>query len=54
MEDHLTMDWQLQDFCNTIFGDFESGERNYVKLSESNALIPRLDELLGVYNADAG
>lgn len=53
LEDHLTMDWNLADFQNTIFGDFETSERKYVKLSDSNELLPRLDELLMVYNSDA-
>jgi len=53
LETHLTMDWNLADFQNTIFGDFETNERKYVKLSDSNELIPRLDELLMVYNSDA-
>jgi hypothetical protein len=33
MEDHLTMDWTLDDFKNTIFGDFETPEKKYIKLS---------------------
>jgi hypothetical protein len=53
LEDHLSLDWNLEDFTNTIFGDFETNEKKYVKLSSSNELIPRLDELLNVYNADA-
>jgi dynein heavy chain len=53
LEDQLTMDWNLADFQNTIFGDFETNERKYVKLSDSNELLPRLDELLMVYNSDA-
>lgn len=43
----------MEDFCNTIFGDFETNDRKYIKLSESNELMPRLDELLNVYNSDA-
>lgn len=50
LEHHLTMDWQLADFQNTIFGDFETNEKKYVKLSPSNDLIPRLDEILNFYN----
>lgn len=50
LEHHLTMDWQLSDFQNTIFGDFETNEKKYVKLSPSNDLIPRLDEILNFYN----
>jgi len=53
LEHHLTMDWQLADFQNTLFGDFETNERKYIKLSSSNDLIPRLDELLGIYNSDS-
>lgn len=53
LEDNLNMDWNLADFQNTIFGDFETPDRKYVKLSDSNELIPKLDELLMVYNSDA-
>lgn len=53
MDDHLSMEWNLEDFCNTIFGDFETNDRKYIKLSESNELMPRLDELLQMYNAEA-
>ena len=53
LEDNLTLDWNLEDFQNTLFGDFETNDRKYIKLSESNELIPRLDELLMVYNSDA-
>ncbi len=53
LEHHLTMDWQLADFQNTLFGDFETNERKYIKLSSSNDLIPRLYELLGIYNSDS-
>lgn len=53
MENHLSMEWNMEDFCNTIFGDFETNDRKYIKLSESNELMPRLDELLNVYNSDA-
>lgn len=53
IEEYLTMDWQLEDFQNTLFGDFETNERKYVKLSDSNELMPRLEELLGVYNSDS-
>lgn len=47
------MDWELEDFENTLFGDFETNDRIYIKLSSSNELIPRLDELLKMYNDDA-
>jgi hypothetical protein len=33
-----------------MFGDFEHGDASYQKLSDINALIPRLDEALEWYN----
>lgn len=53
MENNLEMDWTLDDFANTLFGDFETNERRYIRLSTSSELIPRLDELLMVYNSDS-
>jgi len=44
------MEWQLKDFENVLFGDYESPDKAYIKLSEVNALIPRLDQLLELYN----
>lgn len=53
MELYLTMEWELSYFCNTLFGDFETNDKKYIKLSSSNDLIPRLDELLNLYNTDS-
>ena len=53
MEDHLTLEWSLEDFQYTIFGDFENPDRNYLKLSTPEDLIPRLNDLLAGYNAEA-
>ena len=52
LEAYLDMEWQLKDFENVLFGDYESGNRDYMKLSDVNALIPRLDQYLELYNAD--
>ena len=52
LEAYLDMSWALPDFENLLFGDYESGDRHYLKLSEVNALIPRLDQYLELYNAD--
>jgi dynein heavy chain, axonemal len=46
------MEWQVKDFELVLFGDYESADRAYIKLSEINALIPRLDQCLEMYNAD--
>jgi len=43
MEKYLSMDWELKDFQNVIFGDFESIERRYTKLNDSATLIPCLN-----------
>jgi dynein heavy chain len=52
MESYLDMEWKLKDFQNVLFGDFELGDKQYLKLSDINILIPRLDECLEMYNAD--
>lgn len=52
MENFLQMDWELEDFANTLFGDFESNEKKYVRLSAAAEIMPRLDELLHNYNQD--
>jgi len=46
------MEWELKDFEAVLFGDYESPDKQYLKLSEVNALIPRLDQYLELYNAD--
>lgn len=48
LEAYLDMEWQLENFENVLFGDYESDSpdpstRPYLKLSEINALIPKLD-----------
>lgn len=52
MESYLDMDWKPKDYVDVLFGDFEHGDKLYVKLSETNVLIPKLDEILEMYNAD--
>lgn len=52
MEKYLAMEWELKDFQNVIFGDFENIERKYIKLSESQQLLPCLDQLLSIYNSE--
>jgi len=52
LEQYLDMEWQLKDYEHLLFGNFESPAREYGKLSEVNALIPRLNSFLEVYNAD--
>jgi dynein heavy chain len=58
LEHYLDMEWQLEDFGDVLFGDYEGGPgaaegaRPYLKLSEANALIPTLDDWLEQYNAD--
>lgn len=46
------MDWQLKDYDSILYGNYENAARMYNKLSEVNALIPRLDTFLEMYNAD--
>ncbi len=50
MEDNLSMEWNMKNYKNVLFGDFETGDMQYLKLGETNVLIPRLDEHLSLYN----
>jgi dynein heavy chain len=52
LESYLDMDWKPKDYQEVLFGDFEQGDKQYLKLSPTNVLIPRLDECLEMYNAD--
>jgi dynein heavy chain len=36
LEAYLSMDWKLKEFENLLFGDYESSNRSYVRLSEVN------------------
>jgi len=53
MEAKLSLDWELSSFENVIFGDYEdSRNKQYIILSDTETLIPRLEELLMLYNAE--
>jgi dynein heavy chain, axonemal len=51
MESYLDMGWEIKNYKDVLFGDYENGSQ-YVKLSETNKLIPKLDECLEVYNIE--
>ena len=46
------MEWKLDDFKDILFGDFEKDQKDYLKLSKTEVLIPRLDECLELYNTE--
>lgn len=52
LERDLEMGWELANYQDVLFGDYENAARDYLKLSEITALIPRLDQSLELYNAD--
>ena len=54
LESFLDMEWELKDYENIMFGDYESNKipKEYMKLNEINVLIPTLDEALELYNAE--
>jgi dynein heavy chain len=57
LEAHLDMEWELESFEDILFGDYETENpdpsvRPYLRLSETAALIPRLDGWLEQYNLD--
>jgi len=52
-EAHLVMDWELSEYKDIKFGDFETHEKRYTKLSSDfNAINDRLNHLLMLYNND--
>ena len=54
MQKHLNIEWDKSEFENIMFGDFDSGpDRDYVKLSEPESLVPRLNDYLETYNASS-
>jgi hypothetical protein len=44
LEKYMTMDWELSDYKNVLFGDFETPDKKYIKLSPNDDLIPCLDK----------
>lgn len=54
MTKHLNIDWEKDQFVDMLFGDFDSGpDRDYVKLSEPESLVPRLNDYLESYNVSS-
>ena len=51
MKQHLDMEWEMEEYTDVMFGHFEYGDNRYMKLSEPNVLIPKLDDYLESYNA---
>ncbi len=43
------MEWEIKDWGDIIFGDYEEND-GYMKMSPINVLIPVLDEVLETYN----
>jgi dynein heavy chain len=52
MEKKLKLGWELDSFENVIFGDYDNQKRFYLMLGETESLIPKLEELLMVYNSE--
>ena len=50
IENYLTLDWELPDFQNVAFGDFDNGDQFYQKLGGVDELRPKLQDLLNLYN----
>lgn len=49
---YLDMEWELKDYTNVLFGDYENGNRHYMQLNAAEMLIPRLDAALDMHNAE--
>ena len=43
LENNLNLDWQLKDFQDVLFGDFEDNKRVYIKMSPAADLVDRLN-----------
>lgn len=52
LEKYMAMDWELSEYKNVLFGDFETPDKKYIKLSPNDDLIPCLDKQLEAYNSD--
>ena len=50
LENYLGLDWELPNFQNVIFGDFDNGDSYYMKLGDLEELRPKLADLLSFYN----
>lgn len=48
----MKMEWKIDDYENVIFGDYDNQKKEYVRLAETNELIPRLEDLLTAYNLE--
>ena len=54
MQKHLNVDWEKDQFVDILFGDFDGGpDRDYIKLAEPEALVPRLNDYLESYNVSS-
>jgi dynein heavy chain len=52
IKNDLSMDWELKDYKNLLFGDYENAQGHYVKLSDVQTLIPRLENALDMHNSE--
>lgn len=50
IENYLNLDWELKDFENVIFGDFDNSDSYYMKLGSVDELRPKLQDLLTFFN----
>lgn len=50
MKKYLDMEWEIKDYTNVLFGDYDNAENHYVKLGDTNSLNARLNDALEFYN----
>ena len=50
LENYLGLDWELADFQNVIFGDFDNPDSFYMMLGSVDDLRPKLADQLQIYN----
>lgn len=53
LNEKLSLGWELDEYRDVMFGDCENSAQDYIKLSEANALIPRLENALDMHNAES-
>ena len=52
LENNLNLEWELKEFKDVLFGDFEDNKKIYVKMSPAAELVDRLNSHLFTYNAE--
>ena len=52
MKKQLDVEWEKADYADVRFGDYDNGERDYMKLPPTKNLLTRLDDYLEAFNSE--